>query len=61
MGEYATSMPDRISLERLFYTYKEVGTVDKEGVKYKKYVKVPRFRSKHKAALGRAVDRKSVV
>lgn len=42
-------------LEKLFYTYKEVGVVERNGVKYKKYAKVPRLRSKHKAVLGQAL------
>lgn len=42
-------------LEKLFYSYKEVGVVEKKGVKYKKYAKVPRFRSKHKAVLGQVL------
>ncbi|TBR17182.1 hypothetical protein EPO15_17485 [bacterium] len=48
-------MPKPLDLEGLLYTYKEVGTVEKKGVKYKKYAKVPRFRSKHKALLGQAL------
>jgi hypothetical protein len=38
-------------LDSLLYTYKEIGTVEKNGVKYKKLAKVPRIRSKHRAAL----------
>ncbi len=41
--------------EKIFYTYKEIGVVERKGVKYKKYAKVPRFRSKHKAVLGQAL------
>lgn len=37
--------------EDLLYRYKERGTVERGGQKYKKYVKVPVLRSKHKQAL----------
>ena len=44
-----------MKLDALFYTYKTVGVVEKDGVKYKKVVKVPRLRSKHKAAAFKAL------
>lgn len=44
-----------LKLDSLFYTYKELGTVEKDGVKFKKYVRVPRLRSKHRQAFARAV------
>lgn len=44
-----------MKLDALLYTYKTVGVVEKDGVKYKKVVKVPRLRSKHKAAAGKAL------
>lgn len=44
-----------MKLDGLFYTYKELGTIDKDGVKFKKFVRVPRLRSKHKAAMGQAL------
>lgn len=44
-----------MKLDALFYTYKEVGVVEKNGVKYKKLVKVPRLRSKHREAIAKAV------
>ena len=45
----------RVKIESLLYTYKEMGVVEKDGVKFKKYVKVPRLRAKHRAALSRAL------
>lgn len=47
-------MPPPIKLDALLYTYKTVGVVEKDGVKYRKVVKVPRIRSKHKAAAMKA-------
>lgn len=44
-----------MKLEGLFYTYKEMGVVEKDGVKFKKFVKVPRVRSKQRAALSQAL------
>lgn len=44
-----------MKLDDLLYTYKEMGVVEKNGVKFKKFVKVPRVRSKHRAALSRAL------
>jgi hypothetical protein len=44
-----------MKLDALLYTYKTVGVVEKDGVKYKKVVKVPRLRSKHKAAVGKVL------
>jgi len=44
-----------MKLDTLLYTYKELGTVEKDGVKFKKFVKVPRLRSKHKTAFGQAL------
>lgn len=44
-----------MSLPSFLYTYKQVGVVEKDGVKYKKFVKVPLIRSKHRAAAGQAV------
>lgn len=44
-----------MSLPSFLYTYKQVGTVEKDGVKYKKFVKVPLIRSKHRAAAGQAL------
>lgn len=40
-----------MGFEDYFYRYKERGVVEREGQKYKKYVKVPLLRSKHKQAL----------
>lgn len=40
-----------MALGDLFYRYKERGTVEKDGQKFKKYVKVPLVRSKHRQAL----------
>lgn len=37
-----------MTLDTLFYTYKQIGIVEKNGVKYKKFAKVPRLRTKHK-------------
>lgn len=39
-----------MSLADLFYRYKERGVVERDGQKYKKYVKVPLLRTKHKQA-----------
>lgn len=44
-----------LKLESLFYTYKELGTVEKDGVKFKKFVRVPRLRSKHRQAVSRGL------
>ena len=44
-----------MALEDWFYRYKERGVVEKDGQKYKKYVKVPVFRTKHRNALVAAV------
>ena len=44
-----------MNLDSLFYTYKQVGVVEKNGVKYKKLAKVPRIRAKHRAALAKAL------
>lgn len=44
-----------MNLDSLLYTYKEIGIVEKNGVKYKKLAKVPRIRTKHRAALSRIV------
>ncbi|TPW20660.1 MAG: hypothetical protein FD126_1445 [Elusimicrobia bacterium] len=44
-----------MKLGDLLYTYKEMGVVEKDGVKFKKYVRVPRVRSKHRAALSQAL------
>lgn len=44
-----------MKLDSILYTYKELGTVDKDGVKFKKFVKVPRLRSKHRAVLVQAL------
>lgn len=38
-------------LEDFLYRYKERGTVERGGQKYKKYVKVPLLRTKHKQVL----------
>lgn len=48
-------LPASMRFDALLYTYKEVGIVEKNGVKYKKLVKVPRLRSKHREALAKAV------
>jgi len=53
-GKITDEMPPAMKLDDLLYTYKTVGIVEKDGVKYKKVVKVPRLRSKHKAAAGKA-------
>lgn len=37
-----------MGLEDFLYRYKERGVVERDGQKYKKYVKVPLVRSKHK-------------
>ena len=37
-----------MGLEEFLYRYKERGTVERDGQKYKKYVKVPLVRTKHK-------------
>lgn len=37
-----------MGLDEFLYRYKERGTVEKNGQKYKKYVKVPLVRTKHK-------------
>lgn len=44
-----------LKLDSLLYTYKELGTVERDGVKFKKYVKVPRLRSKHRQAFSRGL------
>lgn len=40
-----------MGLADLFYRYKERGTVEKDGRKFKKYVKVPLLRSQHRRSL----------
>lgn len=37
-----------MGLEDYLYRYKERGVVERDGQKYKKYVKVPLVRTKHK-------------
>ncbi|TBR17181.1 hypothetical protein EPO15_17480 [bacterium] len=44
-----------MGIEDLFYRYKERGVVERDGQKYKKYVKVPLVRTKHKQAAFYAV------
>lgn len=39
-----------MGLEEFLYRYKERGVVERDGQKYKKYVKVPLVRTKHKQA-----------
>lgn len=43
-----------MGLEDLFYRYKERGTVEKDGQRYKRYVKVPLVRSRHRRSLAMA-------
>lgn len=40
-----------MGLEDLLYRYKARGTVEKDGRKFKKYVKVPLLRSEHRRTL----------
>lgn len=40
-----------MGFEDFFYRYKERGVVERDGQKYKKYVKVPWLRTKHKQVL----------
>ena len=44
-----------MGLEDFLYRYKERGVVERDGQKYKKYVKVPLVRTKHKQAVLYAV------
>lgn len=44
-----------MGLEDLFYRYKERGTVEKDGRRFKKYVKVPLVRSHQRRSLVAAV------
>lgn len=44
-----------MSLPSFLYSYKQVGVVEKDGVKYKKFVKVPLLRSKHRVAAAQAL------
>ena len=44
-----------MGLGEFLYRYKERGTVERDGQKYKKYVKVPLVRTKHRQAVLYAV------
>lgn len=43
-----------MGLEDLFYRYKELGIVEKDGQRYKKFAKVPLVRSRHRRVLAMA-------